>query len=45
MLAVKEGYSDTVTVLLKAGANTNIQEIVSAQFLVETESEMQSLLI
>ena len=32
MLAVKEGYSDIVSVLLEAEANTNIQENVSAQF-------------
>ena len=40
MWAVKKGYSDTVTVLLEAGANTNTQENVSTQFLLETESKM-----
>ena len=32
MLAVKEGYSDIVAVLLKVGANTNIPDKVSAPF-------------
>ena len=35
MRAVEEGYSDIVTVLLEAGANTNIHDSVSAQFKVK----------
>ena len=33
MVAVVEGHSDIVTLLLEAGANANVQEPVSAQLM------------
>ena len=47
MMAAQWGYSDTVTVLLEAGANANIQNHVSAHLVSKTsctctESEMYS---
>ena len=48
MWAAEEGYSDTVSVLLEAGANVNIQEHVSVRLkscvhvCTCTESEMYS---
>ena len=33
MMAAEKGHSDTVTVLLEAGANVNIQDHVSAHLV------------